>query len=416
MLGAAEVGDHNEFDFNLDEAFVWNCIDQSWPVNSASPKGIQESSSDLEVSLLVNPSRCSSITPSRVLDWSQVYSLDSVQARSETIPETSLQTQDINVNTEDLTKHLVDLYFEKVQGFLPLFHRPSFYSKYLLVPDGENRVDLDQPYLDDEKAIVLNAMSALSVRYSEHSTFASLDPLERATIYLEKARELFTRESQRVKQTSPSICYLQGAILLAFHSLLAGPSYQGWIETGVCCCIANELGLSWIDADIITEGVSQFSISDVEWLVREEKRHAWWVVWEMDIFISTMFCRPATIDQDHLFVLLPVADTAWFRGERIYSSWFGSERILNWCCLQGSPNHHERNLYLVSSSVFKLLHDTTLDPHMSRQSMEKRLFAAECFLLSLPPRLQVHASDFTFDSVNVQGSNWVICLNLMIQW
>ena len=323
------------------------------------------------------------------------------------------ETNSTYSTSHDMARHLIDLYFEKIQGFLPLFHRPNFYARYITNEQYSLAYHLEHV---DESALLLYVMLGLSARFSTKGLFRFQAPEERGKPFMEKAKELFQKEHRKFRECLPSLQYLQSAILLAFDTLMNVPSYQGWIETGTCCCIAFDLDLQDIDFDIIHDGVDQASLDDADWVLREEKRRAWWTVWEMDIFVSTMFCRPATIPQDRIAVLLPVSDTVWFQNKKLSSTHFGSNPVLTWSCMQGCPNQNERAWYLLSAFVFRLLHDLTLVPAADSSAREPTLYGARFFLLALPQKMQVENGNFFFDEANFQRSNWVICMNILVQW
>jgi hypothetical protein len=56
-----------------------------------------------------------------------------------------------------------------------------------------------------------------------------------------------------------------------------------------------------------------------EWVQREELRRAWWLVWELDAFGSTISNRAYAINYKIMLVLLPVSDKSCFEESPVAS-------------------------------------------------------------------------------------------------
>lgn len=61
---------------------------------------------------------------------------------------------------------------------------------------------------------------------------------------------------------------------------------------GSCTRLAYEVGLHNTDADLAVLGTESNVLDVDENMKREEKRRAWWTIWEMDTFSSTTSLRP----------------------------------------------------------------------------------------------------------------------------
>ena len=80
------------------------------------------------------------------------------------------------VPDKSLIETSVDVWFKKIQSFLPLFHRPTFYSEVV-------KLDKTDPMryqrLSWDSALILNGMFALAARFSRRDDFWTVDPIKR---------------------------------------------------------------------------------------------------------------------------------------------------------------------------------------------------------------------------------------------
>lgn len=328
---------------------------------------------------------------------------------------TSLTDQDVEssssptivVGTEEITCSLaidlVNLFFEKVQLWLPLLHRPRFQAHFepKLLVDGDvmKGLSIDETFL-------FYSMFALSARFSNHSTFNNISTFKRGHWFAERARQIYTRA--RPTQT-PSLTYLQGCILLANYFYTSGPTPQGWILIGVCVRLAYDLGLSEIDDEDWTP-VSPIGSTD-----KEELRRAWWLVWELDTFASCVSRKPYAIDRKRMAVMLPISDEAWFAGIEIQSAELLYLPGQSWRSLSGSSNQDERAWFLVANHFMATIHDR-LQQRQDVSMDEKMTLQNEivCFKLALPASLRLEAEYLTFTPETFAKCNWVIGIHLML--
>lgn len=89
--------------------------------------------------------------------------------------------------------------------------------------------------------------------------------------------------------------YLQGLITLAFYLYATEPDSQGWLLIGTCARLAYALELDKLDED--SEAVQAQMGLPEEWSMQEERRRAWWCIWELDAFAAAIACRRPTIDK-----------------------------------------------------------------------------------------------------------------------
>lgn len=48
------------------------------------------------------------------------------------------------------------------------------------------------------------------------------------------------------------------------------------------------------------------------WVAAGQRRKIWWNIWKIEVFSSSMACKPCSIDLKDVAVRLPVADADWF--------------------------------------------------------------------------------------------------------
>jgi hypothetical protein len=131
-----------------------------------------------------------------------------------TEPSTKLPTPTMTPTAESmitcsLAVDLLNLFFDKVQAWAPILHRPRFQAKYerQLLVDG----DVMQGLPVDE-SLLFYSMFAMSARFSNHPRFAGVPPNKRGYEFARRARDFY---SQARSLRNPSLTYLQGCILLA---------------------------------------------------------------------------------------------------------------------------------------------------------------------------------------------------------
>lgn len=302
-----------------------------------------------------------------------------------------------------LAMDLVDIFFDKIQPWLPLLHRPRFHARYgsKLLADGDVMKGLSV-----DESILFYSIFAMSARFSTHPQFADIPAKQRGQDWAERARDVYT---QARSLRTPTLTYLQGCILLAFYFYTSGPTPQGWILIGVCVRMAYELRLSEIDdANWAPHAPAGF-------VEKEEMRRAWWLVWELDTFASTVSRNPYAIDRKRMSVLLPISDEAWFAAVDVPSAELNLRPGQSWRSLHGSANQDERAWFLVSNSLMATIHDR-LQQKQEVSVDEKLTLENEvcCFKLALPASLRLDIDTLAFTQSTFARCNWVIGTHLML--
>jgi hypothetical protein len=167
---------------------------------------------------------------------------------------------------------------------------------------------------------LLAAMLAYAVRFyadenHDMHAFASSGPSEtrsRAEQFLALAFKYIDEALGECGDQAPPLCILQAYIIAAHCQLTQGVLGRAWRSLGSCVRLTYEMNLHLIDM----KGVGNVQEADSrQWCCDEEKRRAWWAVWEMDVFATTIRRTPTAIDWSQIETLLPVEDEYWFRNQ-----------------------------------------------------------------------------------------------------
>ncbi|KAH8807757.1 fungal-specific transcription factor domain-containing protein [Xylogone sp. PMI_703] len=340
------------------------------------------------------------------IDWDEVSTVP-VQVGNGDTPNIEGQHHSSDYNTFELTYslvcHLVELYFDKVQPWLPLLHKPSFQN---FLAERLDHSSSPLRNLRDDEMIVMYGLFSLSARFSSSPEFADVDPLERGARFFIKAQHHYNRAREL---TDANMTYLQGCILMSCYMYTSAPCSQGWILIGVCVRLAYELGLS----DMDDENSEQQQPSD--WIRQEEMRRAWWLVWELDTFCSAIRKQPFSIDRRRMAVKLPVSDDAWFAGEEKSSGKLLARPGQCWASLQGCENQCERAWFLITNHMMSAIQDLmlgkggiTLD---EKVSVENEI---SCLRLALPPIFNIEIDSPAFQEAPFSKINWILGARLML--
>lgn len=161
---------------------------------------------------------------------------------------------------------------------------------------------------------------------------------------------------------------------------------------------------------------------DEQWCEDEEKRRAWWAIWEMDVFATTIRRTPTAIDWSQIDTLLPVDDSYWFWRKPCSSCFLEQDPIYRWKALQRSGNQSPKAWFIVINSLMKDAQRISSprgvpsvsvrdDSHPSsdsrnddiraaRRRLEVIANAVHCFRLDLPSHLKYHSQYLGFEARN----------------
>jgi hypothetical protein len=305
----------------------------------------------------------------------------------------------------------IDLHFQRVQVFLPLFHRPKFYRTFVEV-HGEQRY----ANLTRESAFLLYSMMALSARYSTLPYFDGTHVKDRGALFARRAQAIYDEASGFSEPQKISLGWLQGCILLSYYNQSCKPAWGSDFSVGICTRLAYELGLHKIDEDSLGGSEQLLELQSPElWIMKEEQRRAWWSVWELDAFDSVAFRRPFRIDRNQIHVFLPISDEPWFAGTPVPSAMLNTDIMFCWKSLKDTPNQDERAWFLLSNFVMVHTHALAQQRVVHQKNIQEIQTAVACFSLLLSEKLRIDLGSLVFDENNYAKSNWTILTQLMIQ-
>jgi hypothetical protein len=276
-----------------------------------------------------------------------------------------------------------------------LFHRPTFEGKLLAITSS----------------LQLQALVAAICSFS--ARFHDAPPGNLATLNVPSHLHFRTIAAQAVedalKQCSddtPPLCLLQALILVTFDELICGARGRAWRSVGLCVRLAYELQLHLVDKGLPNTTALDHPINPVA----EEKRRAWWAIWEFDVFASTIRRLPTAIDWTLNATWLPIDDEAWFANDYAKSCYLDPEPSSAWKSLQNSGNQSPKAWFIAVNALMRCAHVLSY-PQAYQNSMQgQRLGVAEsvqsylevlsnalyCLSAALPPRLSYQGEYLSF--------------------
>lgn len=292
-----------------------------------------------------------------------------------------------------------------------LFHQPTFQEK---IRNVASPVDVHA---------LLASMFTYSARFAaEDDTESANEPgllgladslpeIADPAHFAGLARQFIEAALGECGDEQPSLTLLQALIISSHCQLTQGVKGRAWRSLGMCVRLAYELNLHLIDS----AGPGNISpMSDKQWCFAEEKRRAWWAIWEMDVFASTVRRCPPAVDWCQIETLLPVEDEFWFQGTPRPSCFLILNCIRRWKELQECGNRSPKAWFIVINSLMKDAQRISCPrgvpnlnsqgfsraPHGSLQKSAQELqkddldklevlsYSVRCFGMAVPPYLQ----------------------------
>ncbi|KAG8405059.1 hypothetical protein J3459_022266 [Metarhizium acridum] len=144
------------------------------------------------------------------------------------------------------------------------------------------------------------------------------------------------------EDTTPPLHLLQATILDVFYNICKSIRSKSWRYLGQAIRLGYDLKLHLLDIHSEDSGGEKAQGDLKRWSLLEERRRAWWALWEMDVFASTIRRLPLAIDWTQNFTFLPVPDECWFEGVYKQS-----------CLLMPDPGQRWKNLSRVANTSAK---------------------------------------------------------------
>ena len=243
--------------------------------------------------------------------------------------------------TPDVFMVLVENYFKTFMSFR-LFPMSRFWTHLGQIQDEE------------QAKALLGAIAAFAVKLWEpDESQAALNPLlanlsPSALITL--ARESADRALTNCGDDTPSLHLLQALVLISHWLLIQGVRGRAWRYLGMCIRVAYEMNLHLVDSGKPPEWVDD---DPVNWAKDEDKRRAWWAIWEMDVFASVIRRCPTAISWLQNETFLPAEDERWEQ-QRPQQSCVLELTTMSRCkALQLTRNQSPRAWFIVINSIMK---------------------------------------------------------------
>lgn len=197
-------------------------------------------------------------------------------------------------------------------------------------------------------------------------------------------------------------------ILVTFYQLTRSVRSRSWRALGSCIRLAYDMQLHIVDANHDREAAAEGRVDMKKWSQQEERRRAWWAIWEMDVFASTIRRLPTAIDWGQNMTLLPCHDTYWFNDLFQNSCFLNHDIDMRWKCLAQSGNNSPRAWFIVINSLMRNTQLIVYPPGSALQSpYERRAETTQtdldimantlyCTVMSLPPELSFNGQTLDF--------------------
>lgn len=273
----------------------------------------------------------------------------------------------------ELTRHSVDEFFDTFTSF-QLFRRSSFVSKLHHIGN-----------LSQLKALMAS-MFMFSVR-SRNSNPSIQPPSSESWNQDSNTSEHFCDLAIQYADDAIADCdehedplplnLLQALVLISHWLLSKSVHGRAWRYLGLAVRSAYDLNLHMVDWR--KTPTLQVPESADRWAADEEKRRAWWALWEMDVFASVIRRRPMAISWTQNQTLLPAEDEKWEKSEPQPSCFLSPSYVERWKLLEKSGNQSPKAWFIVINSLMKdaqvlsspMAHDNTPSGEEDRQTFNQ---------------------------------------------
>ncbi|KKA17789.1 hypothetical protein T310_8272, partial [Rasamsonia emersonii CBS 393.64] len=320
--------------------------------------------------------------------------------------------------TQEILKQMVKIYFDNMVA-INLFHEPSFREKVNGIASTA------------QVHALLAALLAYAARFypaensdgTDHAFGDTAETHLQAGYFLNLAFSNIDDALKECGDEGPPLCVLQALIVATHCQLTQGVRGKAWRSLGTCIRLAYELNLHLVDAG---SGKDLRDVDVQQWCDDEEKRRAWWAIWEMDVFASTIRRTPPAVDWSQMETLLPVEDQDWFQNKPRPSCFMERDPIYRWKALQECGNQSPKAWFLVVNSLMKeaqVISSPRSVPYRyppdenqppcaanrrpkqardrveeATQKLETLANSVHCFTLALPAHLQYRNQYLSFDA------------------
>jgi hypothetical protein len=204
------------------------------------------------------------------------------------------------------------------------------------------------------------------------------------------------------------------ALVLVSHWLLSKSAHgRAWRYLGLAVRSAYDLNLHMVD---FGKGPSSHLLESPErWAADEEKRRAWWALWEMDVFASVIRRRPMAISWSQNQTLLPAEDEKWEKSEPQQSCLLSPSYVDRWKFLEKTGNQSPKAWYIIINSLMKdaqllsspMAHETTPTGEEDRETFNQLMAmhnVLHCTTEMLPYNLRYENQFLNFSPKDVDAA------------
>jgi hypothetical protein len=182
-----------------------------------------------------------------------------------------------------------------------LFHIPTVEEKFSNI--------VSQKHLQALLAAIFSFVMYHRDDLSQANSDSCSVSLASTTYWFELADGLIREGLDECPDEAPPICLLQAIIIITFQKLIRHVRGKARRALGECVRVAYELQLYLVDLeqdrDTAEDSNAQYRH---DWIKTEERRRAWWAIWEFDIFASTIKRLPTALDWTLNKAYLPRCD------------------------------------------------------------------------------------------------------------
>ncbi|CAG8712203.1 4301_t:CDS:2, partial [Racocetra persica] len=183
-----------------------------------------------------------------------------------------LRSELMELPPQELSDHLLELYFNHVHPLFPIIYKPRFFE---LLKDHEH-----------PPCLLLNSMYCLASNFSDRLEVRKdrENPLTAGDIYFDRAKALLDNDYDRAHTTN-----IQALLLLSIREYGTGKVTRSWIYTGIAARMAQSLGMHRNN-----EKWHPITSSHGE---KEEQKRIFWACYVLDRIPSVHLGRPLAIDE-----------------------------------------------------------------------------------------------------------------------
>ncbi|KAK0760551.1 hypothetical protein N5P37_006745 [Trichoderma harzianum] len=227
---------------------------------------------------------------------------------------------------------------------ISLFHRLTF----------QQRINSE---LDPEQSTALLASTfSLSAKHLCNDRDDTRKEVLSPSKFYEIASNLVHKQLRNSGDRSPPLFLLQTFIMTTYYKLVSGVRGVAWRSLGAVIRLAYELRLHLVDLPLkLSSTKTDMDLVEV-WVAREERRRAWWTIWEFEVFATTIRKCRLGMDLEQHATLLLVDDKFCFNGEKKPSCFFQKDPVLRWIELKNSDNESGRAWFIVINSFMRDAH------------------------------------------------------------